>query len=170
MPALLEAVPDAQLVVAGAGDDLPRLQAKALEQGVADRVNFLGWASEQQLEWLYSRCALFVMPSEGDGFGLVFLEAMMRRLPCVGLAGGAAAEIFRHGESGILIDRDDREEMVGQLAGLLQDERRRQRIGQAGHERYQSLFSGRHFAARLESILLNELAAVGCAPPTGCAV
>ena len=159
MPLVLQAVPDAQLVIAGSGDDRQRLEARTLELGVADSVVFTGWADEAQLSDLYSRCALFVMPSKGDGFGLVFLEAMAHRRPCVGLQGGAAAEIFEDGLSGVLVDRDDRSGMAETLSGLLLDEPRRQRIGQAGYERYQGMFTDKHYAARLRAVLLKIVSA-----------
>ena len=75
MPLIVQSVPDAQLVIAGAGDDRERLESKAKQLGLADSVIFTGWLDNAELDRLYSRCALFVMPSEGDGFGLVFLEA-----------------------------------------------------------------------------------------------
>ena len=156
MPLVLRQVPDAQLVIAGGGDDRERLQAKAREFGVVQQVRFTGWLSEEQLGMLYTRCAAFVMPSDGDGFGFVFLEAMMRGLPCVGLASGAAAEIFGDGKSGILVDREDREAMAAQLASLLRDEHRRKRLGLAGRSRYESMFTGQHFARRFEAVLLGD--------------
>jgi phosphatidylinositol alpha-1,6-mannosyltransferase len=157
MPLIAQAVPDAQLIIAGVGDDRERLEAKAQELNVAESVVFTGWVSEDQLHRLYSQCALFVMPSEGDGFGIVFLEAMMHRLPCVGLKQGAAAEIFQDEESGILIDREDQRETADRLSSLLQDEMRRERLGAAAYDRYQDLFQGRHHSARLQSILTDHL-------------
>jgi phosphatidylinositol alpha-1,6-mannosyltransferase len=156
MPLILQAVPDAQLVIAGEGDDRRRLEAKALDLRVADRVLFTGWVNEAQLSHLYSQCALFVMPSDGDGFGLVFLEAMSHRLPCVGLKTGAATEIFDDQRSGILVDRDDRPAMAKRLSILLLDQQGRRRLGEAGFARYQSAFQGRHYANRLQSILLEH--------------
>ncbi|HLF30214.1 MAG TPA: glycosyltransferase family 4 protein [Xanthomonadales bacterium] len=156
MPLILQMVPDAQLVIAGEGNDRRRLEAKAMDLQVQDRVLFTGWVNEVQLSHLYSQCALFVMPSEGDGFGLVFLEAMSHRLPCVGLKTGAAAEIFEDQCSGILVDREDRPAMARSLSSLLLDQQGRRRLGQAGYARYQSTFQGRHYAKRLQSILLEH--------------
>ncbi len=133
MPLILQTIADAQLVIAGAGDDRDRLELKAKQLDVGDKVIFTGWLDEDQLNSLYSQCALFVMPSEGDGFGLVFLEAMMHRLPCVGLKESAAAEIFEDEKSGILVDREDRHGMANKLSNLLLDEPQRKRLGNAGN-------------------------------------
>jgi phosphatidylinositol alpha-1,6-mannosyltransferase len=157
MPTVLSVVPDAQLFIAGSGDDRERLERKARDLGIADSVVFTGWVDERQLHRLYERCALFVMPSEGDGFGIVFLEAMMHGKPCVGLKGGSAAEVFEDGVSGILVDREEREDMARRLASLLLDDERRSRMGQAALARYRALFLQEHYARRLESILSDYL-------------
>ena len=157
MPLVLKQVPDAQLVIAGGGSDRDRLENKASNVGVSDRVLFTGRVEEAELQALYARCALFVMPSDGDGFGLVFLEAMMNRLPCVGLAQGAAAEIFEDGASGVLVDRDDLPAMANRLSSLLWDDSRRKGLGEVGFHRYKSAFQAKHHSARLRSCLSDYL-------------
>ncbi len=157
MPLILQQVPAAQLLVVGQGDDGRRLQQKARDLKLNGQVSFVGWQSESQLRALYQRSAIFVMPSDGDGFGLVFLEAMMQRKACVGLRGGAAEEIFEHGKSGILVDRDNREALAGQLVSLLQNESTRQLIGEAGYQRYRSHFQPQHYAHRLRRVVTEFL-------------
>jgi phosphatidylinositol alpha-1,6-mannosyltransferase len=159
LPLVLREVPDAQLVIAGGGDDLDRLEKKAQALGLADHVLFLGRVKQAQLHGLYNRCALFAMPSDGDGFGMVFLEAMMHRLPCIGLDRGAASEIFEDGVSGVLVDRENLPGMAERLAGLLQDETRRRKLGQAGFERYREHFTGEQHGKRLKSLLMTQLGA-----------
>ncbi len=153
MPLVLKRVPDAQLIIAGSGDDRTRLEQLAEDLGVAGQVEFTGWCNDGQLEDLYSRCALFVMPSSGDGFGLVFLEAMQHSLPCVGLQNSAAAEIFQDESSGVLIDRDDIHGMAGKLSSLLLDVEQRKKMGDAAFASYQSQFRTQHYVARLRSVL-----------------
>ena len=157
MPLVLQRVPDAQLIIAGSGDDRTRLEQLAQDLDIADQVVFTGWCSDGQLEDLYSRCALFVMPSSGDGFGLVFLEAMQHSLPCVGLENSAAAEIFQDDSSGVLIDRDDIHGMAGKLSSLLLDGEQRKKLGDAAFARYQSQFRTQHYVARLRSILNSSI-------------
>ena len=157
MPRILSAVPDTQLLIAGGGDDRERLERKARDLRIVNSVIFTGWVDEGQLHRLYERCALFVMPSEGDGFGIVFLEAMMHGKPCVGLKSGSAAEVFEDGMSGILVDREDREDMAGRLVSLLRDDEHRSRMGQAASNRYRRHFRHEHYARRLESILGDYL-------------
>ncbi len=92
-------VPGAQLVVAGLGNDVPRLQAKARALGVP-RVVFCGFLPRDALTVLWSRIAVFAMPSAREGFGLVYLEAMRAGRPCIGSTSDAAGDIIVHGETG----------------------------------------------------------------------
>ena len=73
--------PDVQLVLVGHGDDMPRLCAIAgsLPSEMQCRVFLPGYVSRVLLEQLYERCYLFAMPSSGEGFGLVYLEAMEKQ-------------------------------------------------------------------------------------------
>src|SRR3954470_1151233 len=99
--------PGPRLVVAGDGDDRPRLERRAADLGLApERVVFTGFVSEATLAELYRRGAVFAMPSRGEGFGLVYLEAMRAGKPCLAARDGAAAEIVVDGETGLLVDPD----------------------------------------------------------------
>jgi phosphatidylinositol alpha-1,6-mannosyltransferase len=156
---VLEALPEgARLVVAGDGDDRPRLEARAAELGLGERVVFTGYVSEATLAELYRRCAAFVMPSRGEGFGLVYLEAMRAGKPCVAARGSAAGEIVVDGETGFLLDPDDRRELATTLATLLDRPERARRMGEAGRERWRREFGVERFRERLEPVLERLIA------------
>lgn len=104
MPALIEKFPDLHYVVAGDGDDMPRLKEVAESHGVVHRVRFVGFVTEQEkLAWLRS-ASVFVMPGRGEGFGFVFLEALACGTPCVGSLLDGSREALRGGELGELVD------------------------------------------------------------------
>ncbi len=146
-------VPSAQLVIAGQGDDLPRYQAKARELGVEQHVLFTGRVGEGTLHALYEKAAAFAMPSRAEGFGLVYLEAMSHRLPVLASTADAACEIVVDGETGFLVDPDQRKTLAERLIALLTDETRRQQMGNAGYARWREQFSYARFEARLSDIL-----------------
>jgi phosphatidylinositol alpha-1,6-mannosyltransferase len=98
--ASLEASREVTYLVAGEGDDRARLQALAQARGVADRVRFLGQVPREELPDLYRAADLFVLPSTGEGFGIVFLEAMACGTPALGLAVGGATDALCDGELG----------------------------------------------------------------------
>jgi phosphatidylinositol alpha-1,6-mannosyltransferase len=77
-------------VIAGDGDDRSRLETMAKEAGLANEVRFLGRVASADLPDLYRAVDLFVMPSTGEGFGIVFLEAMGCGTPALGLGAGGA--------------------------------------------------------------------------------
>jgi phosphatidylinositol alpha-1,6-mannosyltransferase len=86
LPTLLAGGHDVIYLIAGDGDDRPRLEALARSAGIADRVRFLGAVSRDDLPDLYRAADVFVMPSTGEGFGIAFLEAMACGTLAVGLA------------------------------------------------------------------------------------
>jgi phosphatidylinositol alpha-1,6-mannosyltransferase len=152
-PGLRARAPGARLVVAGEGGDRPRLEAKAASLGLGAAVAFTGFVSEATLAELYRRCAAFVMPSRGEGFGLVYLEAMRAFRPVLAARGSAAEEIVRDGETGLLVDPDDRRELTAALDRLLADPAAARRMGEAGHEHWQKEFGRERFRKRLEPLL-----------------
>src|SRR4029077_3721101 len=101
--------PGLQLVAVGGGDDLPRLQKLSSELGIADRVHFLENLSREELAGFRARAAVFVLPSAGEGFGLVFLEAMAFGCPVVGAACGGITDLVVDGVNGFLVPSHDPE-------------------------------------------------------------
>jgi phosphatidyl-myo-inositol dimannoside synthase len=150
---VLSRVPSAQLVIAGQGDDLERYRAKAKERSIAGQVLFAGRVSEATLHALYERAAVYAMPARAEGFGLVYLEAMSHRLPVLASTADAASEIVVDGETGLLIDPDNRAMLVDRLVTLLNDQSLRRRLGDAGYTRWRGQFSYARFQSRLEEIL-----------------
>ncbi|MDR1988975.1 MAG: glycosyltransferase family 4 protein [Acidobacteriaceae bacterium] len=150
---VLAQIPDARLIVAGGGDDLPRLRAKAATLGIDHTVIFTGFVSAAILNELYRRSALFALPSRGEGFGLVYLEAMRAGLPCVGSIHDAAGEVIRDGDTGCLVDQADIPGIATTLSRLLADAPLRARMGAAGRTRVNDMFSFDRFERQLLGVL-----------------
>ena len=83
-----------RLRIVGEGDDLPRLRELAGRHGVADRVEFSGRLSDTDLRHAFTECSCFALPSTGEGFGLVYLEALAAGRPCVGVDAAAVPELI----------------------------------------------------------------------------
>lgn len=145
---VMKQVPDAQLVIVGRGDDLALLKTEAREMGV-ERILFTGWVSEGTLAAIYERVAVYAMPSNGEGFGLVFLEAMKRRLPCIASPTDASREIVMDGETGFLVNPADEQMLVRCIVSLLTNPGLRKRMGDAGFQRLHGCFSYEQFEERL---------------------
>lgn len=139
----------ARLVVAGEGDDRTRLAARAGALGLGDAVLFTGFVNEPTLLALYERCRAFAMPSSGEGFGLVYLEAMRAGRACIALEGSAAAEIVVHEETGLLVRLGDAS-LERALSRLDADAPLAARLGAAGLARFQERFSRERFGRELD--------------------
>ncbi len=121
-----------RFVLIGDGPDRAKAQAVAEEEGVADRVAFLG--KQESVAELLSCADLFLLPSETEAFGLVALEAMACGVPVVATAVGGVPEVVRQGESGLLAPVGDIDEMANDALYLLEDrERWRQFSAAARH-------------------------------------
>jgi phosphatidylinositol alpha-1,6-mannosyltransferase len=94
-------------LIAGVGDDQPRLARLARVHGVEDKVRFLGKVQRADLPDLYRAADLFALPSTGEGFGISFLEAMACGTPAIGLAVGGAPDALVDGDLGICVDEKD---------------------------------------------------------------
>lgn len=94
-------------LVAGIGGDRTRLEMVAREAGVADRVRFLGKVSDADLPALYRAADLFALPSTGEGFGIVFLEAMASGVPAIGLDVGGASDALSAHPLGMAVSAGD---------------------------------------------------------------
>jgi glycosyltransferase involved in cell wall biosynthesis len=94
LPLVRRPYPEARLRVVGGGDDLLRLKALAVAQGVAEAVEFTGIVDDDALRAEYTACDLFALPSRREGFGLVYLEAMSHGKPCLGARAGGVPEVL----------------------------------------------------------------------------
>jgi len=123
---------DLELVCVGGGNDLPRLQSLARELGIADRVRFLQSLSREEIAACYSRARIFAMPSVGEGFGLVFLEAMACGRPVIAAACGGALDLIEDGVNGLLVPPRDSAGLILALRRMLESESLRSRLGANG--------------------------------------
>lgn len=94
-------------LIAGTGEDQPRLERLARECGVEGQVRFLGAVSADDLPDLYRAADLFALPSTGEGFGIATIEAMACGTPAIGLAIGGAPDALGDGELGTCVAPDD---------------------------------------------------------------
>ena len=148
-PLVLSRCPNAELWIAGDGDDRLRLETRArqLPNGCGARVHFLGRVSHSELLSRYASSMAFAMPSLGEGFGLVFVEAMRYGLPCIA-SHDAAAEVVVDGETGFVVDQEPH--AIGNACvRLLSDDALANRMGRAGHERFLARYQYSQFRERL---------------------
>jgi glycosyltransferase involved in cell wall biosynthesis len=158
-------IPNAVYCIIGDGDDRARLEARAQKLGLTDSVRFIGAVSGLELHDWYHRCRVFAMPARteldsqtprGEGFGIVFLEAMAHGKPVLGPRNGAPSEFIRSGEHGLLVDPTDPSVVANALVALLGDKDQANRMGQAARAWVIQEYSEDRFRQRLKKILKNK--------------
>jgi len=137
--ALIQAIADladepATLVLPGASTPHEaELRAFADELKIANRVRFLDWVSEADLEGLYREATCFVLPSLIEGFGLPVLEAMARDLPVACSTRPSLPEVV--GDAALLFEPEDQTAVSAALRRVLTDEELRSELIARGRER-----------------------------------
>lgn len=156
LPEVIRKYPEIEYAVVGEGPLRPELEALAEQVGVADHVRFMGRLSAEELERIYADSDVFVMPSSGEGFGIVFLEAWAHGLPIVAGNRDAAAEFITPQVDGLTVDPGSPDEIAKALLHLLQDPPRAHRMGMDGYRRVREQFSHQQFCGALQRLLREQ--------------
>ncbi|HEX3096695.1 MAG TPA: asparagine synthase-related protein, partial [Usitatibacter sp.] len=119
LPRLIERYPRLRYLACGDGPDRARLQARVEELGLAGHVVFAGFVPEGRKADFYRLADAYVMPSRGEGFGIVFLEAAACGLPLVGSKADGSREALMDGRLGRLVDPDDQDEIEAAVVDAL---------------------------------------------------
>jgi glycosyltransferase involved in cell wall biosynthesis len=152
-------VPDVTLELAGRGPLEPALKAYARELGLADAIHFLGFVSPVQAA--IEDAAIVVVPSLGEGFGMVALEAMERARPVVASAVGGLPEIVADGETGLVVPASDAEALAEAIVTLAGDLPKAAAMGSAGRTRALAEFTPERCVERVEELYVRALAPAG---------
>jgi phosphatidylinositol alpha-1,6-mannosyltransferase len=150
---LLTRRPELQLVAVGDGDDRAWLEDLADENGVRLHTHFLSGLSYAELAACYAHCEIFALPSKGEGFGLVYLEAMACGKPVIGGAHGGAPEVIEDGKTGYLVPHGDAAQLATAMEALLSDPAAQKEMGRRGKERVENEFRFNVFAKSFKKIL-----------------
>jgi len=152
-PLVLTYHPDAELIIAGDGDLRPDLENQAASMGVRSSVKFLGRVTEEEKEQLLEESRCLLMPSRGEGFGLVYLEAMRVGRPCLVSTIDAGREVVNPPEAGLAVSPDQRVELADAISTLLSDGNEWSRWSEQAKHRYEQNYTAKHFQERLTAAL-----------------
>jgi phosphatidylinositol alpha-1,6-mannosyltransferase len=149
--------PGLRYAVAGEGPDRERLEARAAELGVADRVRFLGGVPEQLLPAVYAAAAIYVGLSreegrEVEGFGISFVEASASGLPVVAGRAGGVPDAVRDGETGILVDPRDPGAAALAIQRILEEPDLARRLGETGRRAAETMYNWDRVARTLRAL------------------
>ena len=129
-----EKIPDARLIMISS-------QLKKLSRGRREKnlerfgIFIKGFADKRVLGFWYRRASVFVMPSMHEAFGIVFLEAMVYKLPCIGTDRCAMPEIIENGKTGFLVRPYDPDCLADKIIFLLKHKEIARQMGERGRQR-----------------------------------
>lgn len=149
-PRVKAQVPQAQLKIAGDGPDLQTI--KNLAAGM-DGVSCLGRVPQDQLDDLWRLARVLALPSSGEGFGLVYIDAMRRGIPVIVSDRDAGREVVGGDGAGISVQCSDSDGLADALVLLLKAEEDYKNRAEVAHQRWQQLFSFGAFEARFMRLL-----------------
>ena len=163
-------VPDQLLVVAGNDEEgyQAKIEKLAGEEGVVERIRFIGPVKGTDKWLLYRNAQLFVLPSYSENFGIVVLEAMASGCPVAVTSGVGLADTVENERCGVLLDGTPRQ-MASAINGLLSDQAGRNEMGDRGRQVACSQFSWQSIARDMEQVYKVILVRQGanakvCAP------
>ncbi|KKR49068.1 MAG: Glycosyl transferase, group 1 [Candidatus Magasanikbacteria bacterium GW2011_GWC2_40_17] len=98
---------DVELEIIGDGYYKDKLISLIKKNNLTDRVKLLGYINNADLDQYLKAADIFILPSIGDSFGIVFLEAMACGLPIIAAKAGGVAEVVKNGFNGLLAEPND---------------------------------------------------------------
>lgn len=120
LPIIRQQIPNIHYLLVGKGNDRDRVEAIIDSTNVRDCVTLTGFVSDEELGDHYNLCDVFAMPSKGEGFGIVYLEALACGKPTIGGNQDGAIDALCHGKLGALVDPDDIQELAETIISILQ--------------------------------------------------
>jgi glycosyltransferase involved in cell wall biosynthesis len=150
--------PDINLIIAGDGFERPSLEQLAKDLGMGDRTQFLGWVANKDLPQYFRGCAVSVIPSLEEGFGIPAAEAMGCEIPVVATDAGGLPEVVADGVTGFVVPKGDADALAKSIDCLLADAELRKRMGKAGRIRAVERFDWDRSVSQFESVYAKVLA------------
>ncbi|MBD2501504.1 glycosyltransferase [Anabaena azotica] len=155
IPQIRQLLGDIHYVIVGEGSDRPRIEQLIAQLQLQDCVTLAGFVPDEQLCDYYNLCDVFAMPSKGEGFGIVYLEALACGKAVLAGNQDGAIDALCHGKLGALVNPDDVEAIAQTLTKILlkqypnsliyqPDELRNLAIDTFGFKQFQSTLA-RHF-------------------------
>jgi phosphatidylinositol alpha-1,6-mannosyltransferase len=155
---LKDEMPDLHYIIVGEGPYGARLKKLAAELEVKQRVTFTGRVPYDKVNEYYNLCDLYVMPSkkmlpEIEAFGIAYLEANACQKPVIGSRTGGVSDAVIDGETGLLVEERNPEELATAIKRILTDEELRKRLGEQGRKRVENEANWQAVSDKLFSLI-----------------
>ncbi len=142
---------ECEYVIGGVGPEEEKLNKLAVELGVEKNFKILGWTSEKKT--FFDGIDIFVLPSYGETFGIVLLEAMLYNTPIVTSNSWGPDEVIEEGITGLKASKDDKEKMPELLADaierLVKDEDFAAKLAANAHQKFLQNYQSKKVGKKL---------------------
>lgn len=148
-------LPNVHYILAGKGDDRLRIEALVTNLNLQDCVTITGFVPDKELCDHYNLCDVFTMPSNGEGFGIVYLEALACGKPVLAGNQDGSVEPLVKGKLGCLVNPNDIKEISNSLIDILTGNYSHRKIYQQQYLRQKTIeyFGFDKFRATLSGLL-----------------
>lgn len=150
--------PDATLTIVGIGELREQLQARIQALGLEGRARLTGGLAHEQVLALMAQSDLFVLPSWGEGYGIVYIEAMAAGCIAVGAQGEGIADTICDGENGFLVPAGDVDAVERVMRDVFESRDDYAALRERGREDARALTWARN-AERTEAVYREAIAA-----------
>lgn len=146
---VLEARPDVRFAIVGDGEDEADLRRIIETRGQANEIRMLGAVGHERLPDVYAAADLFLLTSHYEGFGRVVLEAACAGVPTVSTRSAGPEDLIENGQTGLLVDLDDRAGLANAVLELIGDPQRALEMGNAARRKSDADFGLTSLATKL---------------------
>ena len=163
-PKVLAGYPDARFLLVGTGGYLDDLRRQAGALGIADRVDFLGYVSDQDLRDLYKLSDIVCIPSLYEPFGIVALEGMAAKVPVVTSDTGGLTDFVEHMVTGLTTYTGDSGSLAWALLEVLRNPALAERLKADAYEKVRNIYNWKVLAKRTLEVyekVLSESSQLG---------
>jgi len=146
---------ECEYIIGGVGPMQEPLEQQALELGLANNFKILGWTEDKKT--FFENVDIFILPSWGETFGIVLLEAMLYNTPIITSDSWGPDEIIDEGIDGLKVSKDDSEKMPQLLAQailrLVNDEEFGKKLAANAKKKFFEQYSADVVSKRLDGLL-----------------
>ncbi|HDH31697.1 MAG TPA: glycosyltransferase family 1 protein [Candidatus Wolfebacteria bacterium] len=158
LPIIIKKYSDIELIIIGEMDKREKtLRQLVGKLDVSSNISWQGLVSQDKMAGFYQKAYLTVLPSRLDLFPITALEAMSSGIPLVATNVGGLPEIIEDGVSGLIINKEDSEELATAIIKLLDDPKKAEEMGKKGREIVEQKFTWEKVVEKYEKEIYNRL-------------
>jgi phosphatidylinositol alpha-1,6-mannosyltransferase len=160
LPRVIERFPEVKYRIVGDGPERVRLERLAQQLRIGNCVEFLGRVTETEKHQILKACEVFIMPcreteTDFEGFGISLLEAMSYGKPVIAGRSGGIPDVITDGETGLLIDPTDVDELADRIIFTLENHTDADRLGLTALQRVRKEFTWESVSHRYLSAMTS---------------